>query len=177
MLDHAAAIRACARGDRAALEALFDAESAQLTGVALRILGRRDLAEDAVQDAFVAIWRKAGQYDPGRGSARGWIYAILRNRALNIVRDGRRETGMEADRLELLHERDHELGRAFDRLDDRSALRRCLATLDETRRTAVLMAYVFGYTHGEIAGRLDAPLGTAKAWVRRGLAALRECLS
>ncbi|MGF1502103.1 MAG: sigma-70 family RNA polymerase sigma factor [Paracoccaceae bacterium] len=177
MVDHAAELKACARGDRAALKRLFAAESAQLTGVALRLLRRRDLAEDAVQDAFVAIWRKAGQYDPARGSARGWIYAILRNRALNMLRDGRRETGVAPDELESLGDQDETLTRAFERLDEQSALRRCLAALDDRKRRAVLMAYVFGYTHGEIAGRLNAPLGTAKAWLRRGLAALRECLS
>jgi len=66
---------------------------------------------------------------------------------------------------------------AYDRLDDTGALKRCLAALDETKRRCILMAYVLGYTHGEIAGRIGTPLGTAKTWVRRGLEALRRCMS
>jgi RNA polymerase sigma-70 factor, ECF subfamily len=71
---------------------------------------------------------------------------------------------------------DHVLS-AFAALDRDSRLRACLDTLDDTRRRGILMAYVGGYSHGEIAGRLRLPLGTAKSWIRRGLAALRECMA
>ena len=144
--DYAEAIGRCASGDRAALEDLFAVEAGRLLAVAKRFLHRRDLAEEAVQDAFIQIWRKAGTFDPALGSGRGWIYAIVRNRAINMLRD-------------------------------ESRLRRCLEGLDAEKRSSILMSYVAGYSHGEIAGRLAVPLGTAKAWVRRGLAALRECMS
>ena len=174
--DYGAALAGCVRGDRAALKALYDAEAPQLLGVALRILRRRELAEDAVQDAFVLIWRHAAQYDRARGSPRGWINAIVRNRALSMIRDGSREEPTEAADIDALRESDA-IAAAFRGFDDRSRLKRCLGRLDAVKRDCVMMAYLYGYTHGEIAGRMGVPLGTAKAWVRRGLRTLRECMS
>jgi RNA polymerase sigma-70 factor (ECF subfamily) len=132
-----------------------------------------------VQDAFIRIWTHGHQYSPERGSARGWIYAIVRNRALNMLRDGRREDLVGEDHLETLQETDQldQILAAWNRLDRNSRLRECLGRLDETKRKGILMAYVGGYTHGEIAGRLRIPLGTTKSWIRRGLAALRECMA
>lgn len=175
----AAALARCASGDRQALRLLFESEAPRLVAIAQRILRRRELAEEAVQDAFVQIWRKAGQYAPDRGSARGWICAIVRNRALNLLRDGGREELAGNEAIAALRDADHlqEVRAAWLELDSRSRLRDCLGALDETKRTTVLMAYVSGFTHGEIAGRLGVPLGTAKAWVRRGLASLRECMA
>ncbi len=175
MFDHADALLRCARGEKPALRALYQEEAGRLIGVTLRILRRRDLAEEAVQDAFVQIWRKAGQFDPARGSARGWVYAIARNRALNILRDSGREDLVASEDLDALREADP-VESAWSGLDHASRLRGCLEALDEQKRRCVLMAHVLGCTHGEIAGRLGAPLGTVKAWVRRGLIALRECL-
>lgn len=175
----ATALAACARGDRAGLKHIFDAEAPRLIGVAQRILRRRELAEEVVQDAFIRIWSSAHQYSPERGSARGWIYAIVRNRALNMLRDGRREDVVEDDRLEAMRESDqldHILS-AWHALDQNSRLRDCLETLDEMKRRGILLAYVGGYTHGEIAGRLSLPLGTTKSWIRRGLSTLRECMA
>src|SRR5215204_6211289 len=80
------ALRRCASGDRAALRAIYDAEAPRMLGVALRLLRRPALAEEAVQDAFVQIWRRAASFDPARGGARTWLYAVLRHRALNILR-------------------------------------------------------------------------------------------
>lgn len=178
MFDHAQALAGCARGDRAALKALFEQEAGRLIGVAQRIVRRRDLAEEVVQDAFIQIWRKAHQYSPERGSARGWVYAVVRNRALNLLRDGSREESLADEQLIDLQDAGHadEAHRAFDHLETGSRLRQCLAALDEAKRRSILMAYISGFTHGEIAGRLGVPLGTAKAWVRRGLTALRECM-
>lgn len=173
------ALARCASGDRQALRVIFDSEGARMVAVAQRILRRRDLAEDAVQETFLQIWRKAGQYAPDRGSALGWIYAILRNRALNMLRDGRREDLVGDETLDgLIDEGQHDaMMEGFEGLDAQSRLRRCLDGLDEPKRQGILMAYVSGYTHGEIAGRMRVPLGTAKAWVRRGLASLRECMA
>jgi RNA polymerase sigma-70 factor, ECF subfamily len=103
----------------------------------------------------------------------------VRNRCLNVLRDGRRETvAPDGDAASLAEAVAVEEGlAAYYRLDDESRLRACLDTLDAAKRQGILMAYVSGYTHGEIAGRLRVPLGTAKAWIRRGLAALRECIA
>jgi RNA polymerase sigma-70 factor (ECF subfamily) len=175
----AGALGACARGEKAGLRLIFDSEGPRLVAVAQRILRRHDLSEEIVQDAFVQIWNKASQYSPDRGSARGWIYSIVRNRALNALRDGKRWELTDAETLERLQDDAQETFPAdlYDELDQESSLRRCLGQLDEKKRNSILMAYVSGYTHGEIAGRLKVPLGTAKAWIKRGLASLRECMA
>ena len=95
-----AALARCAAGDRTALRVIYDAEAPRMVGVARRILLRQDLAEEAVHDAFIRIWRGAAGFDPRRGSARGWLYAIVRNRALSIHRDERRyQASDEAPRM------------------------------------------------------------------------------
>ncbi|WP_439521138.1 sigma-70 family RNA polymerase sigma factor [Marivita sp.] len=177
MIDHAKAIQDCAQGKHAGLQAIFEAEAPQLIGVAMRILRRRDLAEDAVQEAFVQVWTKAAQFDPDRGSGRGWVYTIVRHRALNILRDASREIPSEPAHLDAHVARDDAVTQSFDRLEETSALRTCLEQLNAVTRRCILMAYVLGYSHGEIAGRMDAPLGTTKSWITRGLHKLRECLS
>lgn len=175
--DLATALVACATGDRSALRRIFDREAGRLVTIAERIVRRRDLAEDVVQESFIRIWTHAHQYQPDRGSARGWIYAIVRNRALNLLRDGRREYTVED--VEVLRERDQadDILAAWRALDRNSRLHDCLGALDETKRHGILMAYIGGYSHGEIAGRLRIPLGTTKSWIRRGLSALRECMA
>jgi RNA polymerase sigma-70 factor (ECF subfamily) len=175
----AAALAACAQGDKAGLRRIFDMEAPRLVTIAQRILRRQDYAEEIVQDAFVQMWNKAAQYSPERGSARGWIYAIVRNRALNALRDAKRWDLADPDALERLQDATQDVFSTdlLANLEQESRLRRCLAQLDEQKRKSILMAYISGYTHGEIAGRLQVPLGTAKAWVRRGLASLRECMA
>ncbi len=147
-----------------------------MLGVARRMLRRADLAEDAVQEALVLIWRRAGQFDGSRGSAKGWIFTILRNRCLTMLRKESSEIAVEPEVLD--DHMDHAvLDTAFDRLGEASDLRRCLATLETDTRRAILSSYILGHSHGEIAGRMQAPLGSVKSWVRRGLLKLRECLS
>jgi RNA polymerase sigma-70 factor (ECF subfamily) len=175
----AGALTACTRGDKAGLRLIFDSEASRLIAVSQRIVRRRDLAEEIVQDAFIQIWNKASQYAPERGSARGWIYAIVRNRSLNALRDQDRWELTDAETLDRIQEKEQDTlpTDLFDELNSESRLRECLTQLDESKRKSILMAYVSGYTHGEIAGRLKVPLGTAKAWIKRGLASLRECMS
>ena len=165
-----------AGGDRSALEKLFRLEAGRLLAVARRIVRRVDLAEEVVQDAFVAIWQRARQYDPTRGGARGWITRIVRNRALNLVRDAARVEHVDGETLESLGDRMNDANMAFERLPEHHALKRCLGRLDKTKRVAILLCYVTGLTQGEVAAKLDAPLGTVKAWIRRGMIALQECL-
>lgn len=176
--DLNAALAACANGDRKGLRHIYDCEAGRLVAVAQRILRRRDLAEEAVQEGFIRIWTRAHQFEPGRGSARGWIYAIIRNHALNMLRDGKREDLVSGDKLEEMQESEQidQIMASWQRLENGSRLHECLGALEESRRKTILMAYVGGYTHGEIAGRLRLPLGTAKSWIKRGLSALRECM-
>lgn len=169
-------IKKCAAGDQAALRNIYDTEAPAMLGVALRIVRRRDLAEDVVQDAFVQIWRRAETFDPAFGSPRAWLFAIVRNRSLNVVRSRNREDLVDGDTIEdTVDAGAHE--DLFERLPERDALKTCLGRLEPRRRASVMLAYVGGFSHGEIAGRLGVPLGTVKAWIRRSLIMLRDCLA
>lgn len=174
----AEALAGCAAGRQPALRRIFDLEGGRLMGVAQRMLRRRDLAEEAVQDTLVQIWRKAAQFRAGEGSARGWIFAILRNRCLNILRDGARLSVLEPEALAAMQEgRRAAPAEALEALGDRVALKDCLSGLEPPARQAILLAYVAGFSHGEIAAMQSVPLGTCKSWIRRGLDRLRECLT
>jgi RNA polymerase sigma-70 factor (ECF subfamily) len=175
--DPSSLIAACARGERAALKAIYEREAGAMLGVAVRIVRRREIAEEIVHDAFVQIWRHAASFDPKLGSGRGWLFAIVRNRAINALRDTSREQPAATEDIAAVVDAGAASEDAFKRLSESSALRRCLEKLDPRRRLGVLLAYVEGLSHGEIAARLNVPLGTAKAWVRRSLAELRECLA
>lgn len=168
----AAALARCAAGERAALKVIYDIEAARMVGVARRMLRRQDLAEEAVQDTFLRIWRAARSFDAQRGGPRTWIYAILRNCTLTILRDESRFTA-DADKPE---EAAPATESALAGLPETSALKRCLEALDAQRRTVVVLAYVHGLSHGELAGKLGVPLGTVKSWVRRSLISLQECM-
>jgi RNA polymerase sigma factor (sigma-70 family) len=172
--DYCGAIRGCAEGDRTALRAIYDRDAGLMLGIANRILRRRELAEEAVQDAFVQIWTKASSFDPGRGAPRAWLFAIVRNRALNILRDGAREELTDA----VPEAADDAPGpeAIVSSLSDAGRLRRCLETIEAKRRDCLLLSYAHGLSHGEVAGRLGLPLGTVKAWIRRSLLSLRECM-
>ncbi|WNJ92169.1 sigma-70 family RNA polymerase sigma factor [Bosea sp. 685] len=170
------ALRACASGDKSALRRIYDAESARMLGVALRLLKRRALAEEAVQDAFVLIWRHAARFDPARGGGLTWIYAILRNRSLSILRNEKRTETREEPVAEEMASEEDDPETVMSKLSDAKALRTCLETLPAQRRGIVLLAFVQGLTHGEIAGRLNMPIGTVKSWIRRSLMSLKECL-
>ena len=168
-------LQACARGERRALQALYDHEGARLLGVARRITRDTASAEDVLHDGFVRIWTRAGSFDASRGSARGWIYSVVRHLALNHVRDGQRDTPLDTDQLDSLRTgAEH-----WQTLDTHLASGRiyhCLDALDPVRRACVLHAYVEGCSHRQIAQLMDAPLGTVKAWIKRSLSALRECM-
>lgn len=176
--DYEAAVLACARGERYALRALYEREARWLLGVAFRIVRDHGRAEDALQDAFLQIWHGAATYQPALGSARGWIYTVVRHRALKEIRGSDREQVLDVEELDALSEaRQAALGEADDRDIDGESLARCLGRLDEDRRACVIHAFVDGYTHEQIARSLKTPLGTVKSWIRRSLAALKECLS
>lgn len=174
-----AALMDCAAGRERGLGLILEAEGPRMLGLARRLLRRNDLAEEALQDAMVQIWQKADQFRRDTGSARGWIYAVLRHRCLNILRDGRRLnilsheelTSLQEDRQDILPDEDWRPLAGTTRLAD------CLEHLDAGTREAILLAHVAGFSHGEIAARRGMPLGTVKSWIRRGLASLRDCMS
>jgi RNA polymerase sigma-70 factor (ECF subfamily) len=184
-LDYDAALAACALGDRGALRRLYDAEAPRLLGVVMRIVRERQQAQDIVHDAFVKIWHKAGSFDAGRGSGRGWMYVIARHEALNAVRRRAHEVAADASTLERIDAEAAEADEAGDEAhglaapalpEDIGPLKNCLDRLDAGKRSSIVLAYVDGCSHSEIAERLQTPLGTVKAWIRRGLQSLRECM-
>lgn len=168
--DYESSVEACARGDATALQALYMRESRWLLGVAQRIVRDRDAAHDVLQDAFVQIWQRAGTFDRALGSARGWIYTVVRHKALDASRRAQRELPA-GDLLEQLS------AHAAPEAVDTDALSRCLDALDAPKRDCIVSAFVEGLTHEQIAARLTAPLGSVKSWIRRGLLSLRDCLS
>lgn len=179
--DYAAAIQACAMKEQDALAALYRHESARLVGVARRIVGDTALAEDIVHDSFVNIWRHAATFDAARGSARGWVHSIVRNLALNHIRDHGRVLSMDNDMAESLASETamqdwRQTQESATWQQDAARLVPCLETLPPERRECILQAYVNGLSHAEISQRLTTPLGTVKAWIKRSLQALKECM-
>jgi RNA polymerase sigma-70 factor (ECF subfamily) len=168
-----AALLACGAGDIAGLRDIYEQEAPRLLAIAHRIVGRRDLAEDAVQDAFLQIWKQSRSFDPNRGAARGWIHSVVRNRARKLRRARARDDAIHDQALLVIF---HELDPTKDStalLAEKFALRRHLANMDPRKCASLTLAYVDGCTHREIADQLGVPIGTAKAWVRRGLISLR----
>ncbi|MFT5535159.1 MAG: RNA polymerase sigma-70 factor (ECF subfamily) [Burkholderiaceae bacterium] len=178
--DYEAQLFACAGGDEKALRRLYDREASWLLGIALRIVVRRELADEVVHDAFLRIWQKSGTYSPALGSARGWIYSVVRHRALDVVRQLRRDPALPGAEEALLDdvadEADDPL-QSLTRGRDNGVLHLCLQQLDDDKRACILLAYVDGFSQTQIASTLARPLGTIKAWTRRGLLALKDCLS
>ncbi len=168
-----ALVAAIQGGSQTALRQLYDLESRRLYGIALRILGRPDQAADAVQETFLQVWQNAAAYMPERGAAAAWLTGIVRYRALDIRRRHSREFLQEMP-SEVLS--DAALTAEFDARLAHAALRRCLEALDENQRRCVVLAFVEGLSHTDIADRTASPLGTVKSWVRRGLLSLRSCL-
>jgi RNA polymerase sigma-70 factor (ECF subfamily) len=166
-------LQRCAGGDRAAFRALYDRHAPLLYAVALRITRHRNLAADTVQEAFIQIWQNARQFSRDRGSPEAWMIGLTRYRALDLVR----RAGPA-----LLPLGDEPDTASFDRLDrlegseDGRALKQCLERLEPNRRRLLIMAFVEGFSHGELAAQFVIPLGTIKSTIRRALAVLKDCL-
>ena len=156
-----------AEGDRHALKELYDQTAGRLLAIALRMLGNRPLAEEAVQDAFLAIWNSAARFDPARGAASAWITTILRRKVIDRLRASPwllRETEFD------------DQGAVTADCTLQMAVRQCLDQLGSDHRTSLLYVYFFGLTHAELSEKLQKPLGTVKSWVRRALLDLTRCL-
>jgi RNA polymerase sigma-70 factor, ECF subfamily len=156
-----------AEGDRLAFRQLYDAVGGRFLSTARRILGDASRAEDAVQEAFLRVWRNAKQFDPARGVALAWLGRIARNAALDRIP---REEERDASRIE-------DVDIAVLPVEPADAkLGNCLRQLPPNQGKAVILMYLHGLTHPELAERMNAPLGTVKSWVKRGAEALRKCL-
>lgn len=174
--DLADLLRRVAAGDRAAFRRIYDLQAPRLYAVALRIVRQAPLASDAVHDAFLQVWRNAGRFTAARGSAEGWLLSLVRYRALDIAR--RRGRELAQDDLDLPEPAD-EAPDPLQRLAssrDAAALHDCLRQLEADRQKLLLLAFVDGLSHSEVAERVSMPLGTVKTWIRRSLQSLRLCL-
>jgi RNA polymerase sigma-70 factor (ECF subfamily) len=170
-----------ALGDRAALRRLYETVSPSLFGVAIRILIRRDRAEEVLQDAFINIWNKAASYDAETSQPMTWMTAIVRNRALDELRRETRNVALSLD--------DGKNGGASDLEDDRPnplelleqaadslRIRACLDAIDGPQRQCLALAYYHGLSHSELARHLGSPIGSVKVWLLRGLQKMKRCL-
>jgi RNA polymerase sigma-70 factor (ECF subfamily) len=177
-----AQLAAIARGDRRAFAELYAATSPKLFALLLRMLQRRDWAEEALQDCYVRIWQKSEGYAPERGAPLAWLTTIARYRALDLLRARRpevTESSFDEEKPSPLERADDGAASPEEGAMQREGIGRlddCMQNLAEEQRKSVLLAYYEGYTHSELARRMKAPMGTVKSWVRRGLLQLRDCM-
>ncbi|MGH3081278.1 MAG: sigma-70 family RNA polymerase sigma factor [Gaiellaceae bacterium] len=171
-LSDAQLLEAIAAGDERALGALYDRFGRVAFGVALRVLRDRALAEDAVQEAFLAIWRSAARYRQERAKPSTWVLTLVHRRAVDLVR---REDRRRADPLdEPAEDAGDEVPDEVDLRERRAAVQAALQQLPDDQRQALELAYYGGYTQSELAERLGVPLGTIKSRMFAGLTRLRE---
>jgi RNA polymerase sigma-70 factor (ECF subfamily) len=170
-------LQAVGRGDRAALQEVYSATSAKLMGVCLRILGERSEAEDVLQETYIAVWRRAGTYDPAKAGAISWLVAVARNKALDRIRAGRvRRASAPLDAAAEIADPARSALAEVETADENRALMNCLEELDADQKASIRAAFIDGLTYEELAQRRNVPLGTMKSWIRRGLMKLRGCL-
>ncbi len=168
-------LAAVGAGDQRAFRRLYNATSSHLLGILMARLGRRDLAEEALQECFLKIWQKSRSYDPARGPAMPWLTTLVRNQAVDLIRAQRPdESGHDFEaELNELADAGSDPCRDAEHAEIINQLRTPLATLTPQMRAGVLLTCYAGYTHRETAELMRTPLGTLKSWVRRGLDQLR----
>jgi RNA polymerase sigma-70 factor (ECF subfamily) len=162
--------------DRAAFRALYEATSAKLFGVTLRILRDRAEAEEALQEVYVKVWQRADRYVAGGTSPISWLVAVARNHCLDILRARRPASEAIDEAIEIPDATPGPEENAANS-EDRARIEMCLNELDSDRADAVRGAYLDGYSYEELANRFSVPLNTMRTWLRRSLIKLRECLS
>lgn len=184
-----ALLAATARGDHAAFAKVYERTHAHLFGVAMRMLGREQAAEDVLQEAFVSVWKNADSYRPEIGGQQlqpmTWLIAIVRNKSLDALRTRKRRGEMALPDAGDANSGDDAAGAAaapsaLDQLGQATEalhIEACMNALDGSHRQSLALAYYQGLTHTEVAAQMGAPLGSVKAWIRRGLDKLKTCLA
>lgn len=169
-------ITAVGQGNRTAFEQLYAATRAKLYGVVLRILRRRDLADEVMQETYLKIWTSARLFDPAKASPITWMVTIARNRAIDLVRK-RSEASLEeeSEAMEVAADIPNPLA-ARELNEDLKRLMACIGALDADRQKMVLLAYYDGLSREQLAAKFGKPVNTIKTWLRRSLIEIRECL-
>ena len=168
--------------DEKALRVLYELTSSKLYGVAVRVVTNREWAEDVLQEAFINIWKIAGDYKATLSPPMAWMALVVRSRGLDFLL---RRASERADRMQELDDviSDTVAGDSPNPMDTAQAsqqaiaLHNCLSQLDNKQREVVSLAYMRDMSHGELAEQLKLPLGTVKTWIRRGLEQLRGCMA
>jgi len=168
--------------EEAALKQLYEHTSARLYGLALRILGNKEWAEDVLQDSFIGVWRNAGSYRASLSPPMAWLGMVVRGRALDFLRRRRAERmhlSVTLDDAEAALPADDALGpmQLAQASEQALVLHQCLQRLEQPQREVVSLAYLRDLSHSELASQLKLPLGTVKSWMRRSLEQLRKCLA
>ena len=169
------ALEGTARGDLAAFKTVYAATCVKLYGIVIRILERPDLADEVLQEVYVRVWQRAGDFDRASSSPITWLATIARNRALDEVRRGTMRS-LE-DHPELLQvPSDDDPSANLERSEQLRRLYACLEGLEPEKKEIVLLVYYHGMTREEISTRFGRPVATVKTWLRRSLAQLKDCL-
>ena len=178
--DLATLLPRVALGDRAAFEQVYRATCAHLLGVAFRILNNRERAEEVLQEAFMNVWHSAGGFNASVAGPMTWLINIVRNKAIDALRSGKTERtstfALDDEALAMAADEAQQPQALLERGLERLRITECMGGLGASQRQALALAYYRGMVHTEIAETLGAPLGTVKAWVRRGLDRLKACL-
>ena len=164
-----------ARHDRPAFARLYRLQAPHLYRILQHILKQEALAEEALQDVFVKIWQRAGDYRSDRGAPSTWLGSIARYRAFDMLRRNRHAAAEFSAPDDLADANPGPL-ETFAATAGHARLHECLELLKSEQRSCVVLCYCEGYTQEELSRRLDRPLGTIKSWIRRGLERLRQCL-
>jgi RNA polymerase sigma-70 factor, ECF subfamily len=168
---------AIAAGDRNAFRTMYDIVSPRLLGIARQLVRRQEVAEEIVQEAFVVLWERAGDYDARLARPLTWLAAIVRNRALDMLRRPAVEVPMVDEHvLEAIPSGEYPADIANEWRETKETLRVAMTSLAPAQRQAITLAFYHGLTHAEIAEHMDRPLGTIKTLVRRGLMKMKGAL-
>ncbi|MEB0134409.1 sigma-70 family RNA polymerase sigma factor [Actimicrobium sp. CCC2.4] len=175
-------LAAVARKDADAFRSLYDATSSKLFGFALRILIKREAAEEALQEAFVSVWNNAASYQASLAAPMTWMTTIVRNKAFDMLRRVDHTVELDADTfdkdvMDAMESSDLTPLAALQLSQESTALASCLSRLEGLHRQAVAMAFYHDMSHSEVAEHMKLPIGTVKTWIRRGLERLRVCLN
>jgi RNA polymerase sigma-70 factor (ECF subfamily) len=172
-----------AHHDHDSFKQLYDLTSSHLYGIAIQLLRKRELADEVLQDAYISVWLQAGSYSATLATPMTWLICIVRNKSRDRLRKGKMEseTTGPLDQDEASHPRDELIDPAdpqdlFAAAMEKYALKHSMYALIPSQRQALALTYYNGLSHVELAEHLQVPLGTAKAWVRRGLAQLRSAM-